>query len=198
LIYSYGLYDYVINKDNDLQLLLLEYKYIRLFVFLGLGLVCGLIGDLFLEVQYFYNKKKFYQINQGMIVFLLGHIFYILGMSFFMSFSYWSLLVGAIMTGVVYLGSKLMKIQFGKLASMSYIYTFVIFTMVGLAVIKAFELNFSGFSLSFMLGAIFFGISDLVLAPIYFQEKSNPVFAIINLSTYYLGQVLIALSISFL
>jgi len=197
LVFAYGVYEYII-LDNGVQPLLLELKYSRLFIFIGIGLVSGVIGDLFLELQYFYKERKFYQITKGMIIFLIGHIFYILAMSFFVGFNYISLIIGAIMTGVVFFGSKIMKIDFKELKWMTYIYSFVIFTMVGLAITQAFELSFSLYSVSFLIGGILFGISDLVLAPIYFKEQKNNLFTIINLSTYYSAQLLIALSIIFL
>ena len=46
--------------------------------------------------------------------------------------------------------------------------------------------------------AILFGISDLLLAPIYFKDEKSKFFVVSNLATYYLGQFLIALSIFFL
>ncbi len=98
---------------------------------------------------------------------------------------------------VVYVGSKLMKIDFKSLAIMSYIYTFIIFTMVGLSVIVYIN-DLSQASLIFMIGALLFGISDLLLAPIYFKEEKSKLFVVGNLGTYYLGQLLIALSIIFI
>ena len=133
----------------------------------------------------------------GMIAFGLGHIFYILALSSYYRFSYWSLFIGIMMVGVVYLGSKLMKIDFKSLALMSYLYTFIIFTMVGLSVIVYIN-NLGQASLIFMLGAILFGVSDLLLAPIYFKAEKSNLFVISNLGTYYLGQLLIALSIIFI
>ena len=67
-----------------------------------------------------------------------------------------------------------MKLEMGKLEIMTYVYTFIIFVMVGLAVLQAFKLNFNGYSLSFMIGALFFGLSDLILAPIYFKNEKKP------------------------
>jgi uncharacterized membrane protein YhhN len=158
-------------------------------------LVLGLIGDLFLEVQYFYPKQKTRQIRYGMVAFGFTHLFYLVGMSELVGFNYFSLLVGAVMTVVVYFGSKAMNIDFGKLKLMTLAYTFIIFTMVGMTVFQAVELSFNAYSTSFMIGAILFGISDLLLAPIYFQNVKGNVFPISNLATYYAGQVLIALAV---
>lgn len=189
-LFAYGVYDYFIEGGN-----LVSEPIVVLMISVGLGLVLGLIGDLFLEVQYFHQDQKIKQIKYGMIAFSFGHLFYILGITEMVGFNYFSLLIGAIMTLVVYVGSKLMKIDFGKLKIMSLGYTFIIFTMVGLTVFQAYDLSFDPYSLSFMIGAILFGISDLLLAPIYFKNETNDLFVVGNLGTYYLGQVLIALSI---
>jgi uncharacterized membrane protein YhhN len=189
-LFAYGLYDYLMDAGNPIT----EPR-IVLLVSIGLGLVLGLIGDLFLEVQYFYPKQKTRQIRYGMVAFGFTHLFYLVGMSEFVGFNYFSLLVGAVMTVVVYFGSKAMNIDFGKLKLMTLAYTFIIFTMVGMTVFQAVELSFNAYSTSFMIGAILFGISDLLLAPIYFQNVKGNVFPISNLATYYAGQVLIALAV---
>ena len=102
------------------------------------------------------------------------------------------------MTGVVYFGSKMMKLEMGKLTILSYVYSFVIFTMIGQAIMSAFTAGFLPSMTVFMIGAILFGISDLFLAPLYFGKKENNTMVVLNLSTYYLGQLLIAMSIFFL
>ena len=133
-----------------------------------------------------------------MVIFLIGHIFYILGLSAFIGFNYLALIIGLVMTAVVYIGSKIMDIHFGQLRILTYIYTFVIFTMVSLSIMQAFGLSFDLYSISFMIGAILFGISDLLLAPIYFKGERKNLFIVGNLATYYLGQLGIALAFLFL
>lgn len=192
-LYAFGVYHLLLDSLNEIN-----ESMIILIVAIGLGLVMGLIGDLFLEVQYFHPKNKIKQIKYGMIVFALGHLFYLVGITELVVFNIFSLLIGLIMTLITYIGAKLLKLEFGKLKIYSYGYSFVIFTMVGQSIFQTLELNASTFSLIFMIGAIFFGISDLLLAPIYFKKESNKYFVIANLGTYYLGQVLIALSIYYL
>ena len=194
LIFTYGIYKYI--SLNYLSLI--DSKYLYFFILLFLGLISGLIGDLFLEVMYFYKEERFMQISFGMLIFLIGHLFYIIGISLFSGFNYFSLLIGAIMTLVVFLGGKFMKLEFKSLSIMTYLYTFIIFTMVGLTIFQAFALSFNAFSILMMIGALIFGVSDLLLAPIYFKEHASKFFVIGNLATYYLGQALIALSIFFI
>jgi hypothetical protein len=68
--------------------------------------------------------------------------------------------------------------------------------MVGLSVLVYFS-HYTQGALVFMIGAILFGVSDLLLAPIYFKAEKSKLFVVGNLSTYYLGQLFIALSIMF-
>ena len=192
-LYAFSVYNIFINSQS----LISESKMI-LIIGIGLGLVLGLIGDLFLEVQYFYPKLKIKQIKYGMIVFGFSHIFYLIAITELVVFNYFSLLIGLLMTLVTYIGAKGLKLDFGKLKLFSYGYSFVIFTMVGQSIFQAIELNGSSYSVIYMIGALLFGISDLLLAPIYFKKESNNFFVIANLGTYYLGQTLIALSIYFL
>ncbi len=198
VIFIYGVYSFLTKRQETFYVLLFEYKYVYLILFTLLGLVSGLIGDLFLEVQWFYKKRKHFMIFQGMIIFLIGHLFYMLAMTLFSGFHYSALLVGFAMVIIVYVGSKLLDIDFKRLKLMTYIYTFIIFTMVGLSFYQAIHQGFSLYSVVFLIGAVCFGISDLFLAPIYFKDETKHFFVVGNLFTYYLGQFLIALAILFI
>ncbi|MFP4479184.1 MAG: lysoplasmalogenase family protein [Candidatus Izemoplasmatales bacterium] len=192
-LYAYGVYHYLITSIDQIN----ESK-IVLIVAIGLGLVMGLLGDLFLEVQYFFSKGKIKQIKYGMIVFGIGHLFYIGAMTELIRFNPLSLVIGLFMTLVTYIGAKGMKLDFEKLKIYVYGYSFVIFTMMGQSIFQAIELNANTFSMMFLVGAIFFSISDLLLAPVYFKKETSKLFVIANLGTYYLGQTMIAFSIFFL
>ena len=197
VVFLYSVFYKETSSFAEPSIILLLVGEMRFILFIGLGLVLGLIGDLILEVQYFHEDHKNEQISAGMIAFGLGHIFYILALSSYYDFSPWSILIGGLMVIVVYVGSKLMKIDFKSLSIMTYMYTFIIFIMVGLSVIVYIN-DLSKASLIFMMGALLFGISDLLLAPIYFKEEKSKLFVVGNLITYYLGQLLIALSIIFI
>jgi hypothetical protein len=58
--------------------------------------------------------------------------------------------------------------------------------------------GFSSFSILFIIGAILFAISDLILAPIYYKNDRRNIMIILNLVTYYAAQIMIASSIYFL
>ena len=197
LIFGYGIHDFFIKNDG-LSMALNDNKFLYFTLFIGLGLICGLVGDLFLEVQYFYDKKKESQILYGMISFFMGHVFYIIAISTLIGFNFFSVLIGLVFTLLIAVGGQVLKMDFGVLRIPSYMYTFIIFTMVGQAFFLGISYDFNLFSLTLMIGAILFGISDLILAPIYFKNEKRASFAILNLSTYYMAQLLIAISILFL
>lgn len=193
LVFAFGLYLLTIRFDTGITF---ESKELLFAILVFVGLVAGLIGDLFLELMHVdKTKDRTIIMGFGTLIFLIGHLFYISGMIVLEGFNYVSLLIGLGMTGVVYLGSRMMKLDMGKLTIISYIYSFVIFTMIGVSITSAFSSGFSTPMTVFMIGAIFFGISDLFLAPLYYGKVNKNSIVFLNLATYYLGQLLIALSI---
>lgn len=201
--FAYGFYKHFLI-DNPLSLPGIDLATIfgtelMFAILIFVGLVAGLVGDLFLEMMHVdKTKNKQIIIAFGTIIFLIGHLFYITGLSIIGQFSYVSLIIGLAMTIVVYFGGKMMKLNMGKVEILTYVYSFVIFTMIGQAVMNAFYLDFNTFSVVFMTGALLFGISDLLLAPLYFGNKDDNSIVVANLATYYFGQLLIALAIYFL
>jgi hypothetical protein len=166
-----------------------------------IGLTSGLIGDLVLALRPLrplVEDKKI--IVFGIIFFSLGHFSYLLGLSEipFMELSWLSFLIGIIVSGVVIYMSYLLKFEMGKARIPAYVYAFLIFTMIGQSVIFYLSNTEQMFFLLFMIGALLFGLSDLILAPIYFQKQNKKLLIALNLMTYYGAQILIAYSLFFL
>ena len=67
--------------------------------------------------------------------------------------------------------------------------------MIGQTVYLSFSNNHITPYLPFMIGAILFGVSDLILAPIYYAGDKHKFMVVLNLLTYYGAQILIALSL---
>jgi hypothetical protein len=91
-----------------------------------------------------------------------------------------------------------MKLKMGKVQIPSYLYALLIFIMIGSTISNYIHFGdqHPGY-LIMMIGAILFGLSDLILAPIYFQGMNQKKMIASNLITYYLAQILIATSILF-
>ena len=175
--------------------------------FIVAGLVCGILGDIWLDMKFMYRQDEKFLTNAGFISFACGHFFYtaaiILGST--PSFKAISLLpslgIAVIAALAVYFGEKIMKLKYGSYKIISTLYGALLFfvTVFGL-----FACIFSGFSQNkhlfvFFIGGVLFVISDLILSGTYFGEgKNRPVDIITNHVAYYLAQFVIASSILFM
>ena len=177
--------------------------------FLILGLVCGLIGDILLDlkVMYVFHEDKY--LKAGMLSFGVGHVFYIASMLTLLNnevyvFEKWLPLVlifaGAMIASiVVWLVSKnVLKLNFGKNTLITNCYSFVLIFTTALSI----YLNFVGLSVKMFILSIGFGlflVSDLILSTQYFGGKQdNKKLIVFNHLTYYLAQIIIASFIYFI
>ncbi len=199
LVFASALYE-KIDMGNHLFIVTSHYlNTLTISLIFLLGLVCGLLGDLYLAIRPLEKKEADKcVINGGILYFSLGHIFYFIALLLLGKFSYLSLILGIVMTIVIYFGSQILKFEMGKAKIASLIYTFIIFMFVGQAVGFAGFKDYNTFSVMILVGAILFSISDLILAPIYFKESYPKWMIIINYITYYGAQLLIAASILYI
>ena len=173
----------------------------RLAQFVILGLVCGLLGDIWLDLKYVYPQHDDIYTYAGFAVFGLGHILYVTGLiiryggGLFLIASFALSVVGAI--GNDLMGTKVMKLKFGKMRPVVLVYAFLLFCTVfvsGGLLLK----NGGTTLLLFFIGSILFAASDLILSGTYFGEgKERPVDLISNYVCYYAAQFLIAYSLAF-
>ncbi len=170
------------------------------------GLVCGILGDIWLDMKFMYRQDEKFLTNAGFISFAFGHFFYtaaiIAGASDFKAVSLLpSLGIAVIAALAVYFGEKIMKLKYGSYKMISTLYGGLLFfvTVFGL-----FTSIFSGFKENihlfiFFIGGVLFVISDLILSGTYFGEGKNRPFDIVtNHISYYLAQFVIASSILFM
>ena len=186
-----GMFGLVFNASSSFSLLA------------AAGLVCGLIGDVFLDLKFVYPQDEDLHTFTGFGAFMLGHLFYIC----FMLFSYGPVLTGVliafgagILVGIlIYVTPALMKLNYGKFRAISSIYAgLLVFTTV-YALCLELMTGSSTAKLLFFIGLVLFLISDLILSQIYFgNEKNTKSNKILNHAAYYAGQILIAGSLWFL
>lgn len=164
-----------------------------------LGLVSGLIGDILLALRPLRPKEEDKLIILfGIIAFSIGHIFYLIGLNIIEPFFILSFGFGFVVACVVLLGSIVFKFKMGIARYPSYFYAFLIFTMIFQSfILRTTYPSQSAYTL-FMMGAILFGVSDLILAPIYFAGNTKKLMVSLNLITYYGAQILIALSLFYI
>ncbi len=152
------------------------------------GLLFSLIGDLLLIFPEHYFKN-------GLIAFLIGHIFYIAAflVSMDIKFTYWIFLPIAL-AGTIYI--KYISQYTGKMKLPVSIYITIIALMGWLAIERFNSLLTFGTFLA-AIGAGLFMISDAILALNKFK-KSFISAELVILSTYYVAQYLLALSVTIL
>ncbi|HBP44191.1 MAG TPA: hypothetical protein DD621_06000 [Clostridiales bacterium] len=167
-------------------------------IFIIVGLLCGLIGDIILDLKYVYRESNDIYLNTGMLAFGVGHIFYFVGTVLISEsvVKLWlpivvALSIAAVLTPVIYFVSKrLMGLDYGKFAWQSMIYCFILTFM------SAFTIYLACLQLEFLIlaaGVTMILLSDLVLSTQYFGGKVDDKFCtIVNHAVYYAGQILIA------
>lgn len=160
-----------------------ELNHYAFLIFLGLAF--SLLGDVFLMLK----SDKF---MQGLISFLIAHIFYIMA---FLNASQISInlyaVIPIVLIGFGYLAVLLPKT--GNLKIPVLIYALILQAMVITADMFYQTANTTG-SLMVLIGAIWFMLSDSILAFARFV-KSFKLAQISVLSTYYIAQTCIVLSL---
>ena len=185
----------------------LHYKGLHILpLFVTLGLICGLLGDIWLELKYVFRQEEKLFTYAGFIAFALGHIFYISGMylEFFKDqnvlFIIIPLVVGVLAGFANLFLSKLMKQDFGEYKAICVVYGSLLFSMLLVTISLNIMCKFESVTMIMMLaGGVLFVLSDLILSGTYFgQGKDKPFDLISNAVTYYMAQFVIAFSLFFL
>ncbi len=176
-------------------------SYVR---FILLGLIFGCVGDISMQISDI--KGELYFII-GLVTFALGHVFYLVAFFKKSSFRWYNLILTLLVIPAAIVGIPLSQaFEFNP--------GFLFFAVIAYGVIMTFMV---GKSLSFVefkghprfvqmtiIGAILFGISDIILLFILFFKPVSSLaqfdpfllmLRMVGLVTYYVGQGLIALSL---
>lgn len=164
------------------------------------GEVFGLMGDVYLDQKWLYPQHNDQYLNMGFISFGIGHFFYMGAMYTHAKFEIKDMLVplviGVIVTVVNLALEKPTKQKYGKFFAIVTVYCLILGTMLGTAFwayIKTKQVSY----LVYTIGAALFLLSDVILSPMYFaikQDRNTPLNFVLNHTTYYVGQYLIALT----
>lgn len=129
------------------------------------GLICGLLGDVFLALRPLRSKDEDRRIIiSGIVAFSFGHIFYYVVLLVLGEFSWLAVIVSILAAIIIGLGSHVLKYDMGITKIPAIIYSALIFLMVGQALSLAITNNFTLFSTLILIGAILFAVSDLILS----------------------------------
>ena len=175
-------------------------------VFVILGLVFGLIGDILLDLKYIDLDRTDAYTYSGFIVFGLGHVMYIASIiiAFYIRgnvlYIIFALILDLILSAATILLEKPLKLKYGKLKKIAFCYALCLFGTCSFSLFLAIQNGFSILGLNlFLIGAILFAVSDLILSGTYFGEgKERPIDFILNYSTYYAAQFIIAFLLLFI
>ena len=176
-----------------------------LFPFVGMGLVCGLLGDIWLDLKYVFPEKDGPFTFAGFGAFGLGHILFLAGMLLSYPDLGGPLTVAAplLLALALSLGNALlekpMKLHYGRFKAVVIAYGALLFAMVLLSGSLALRCGWRERPLNLLFaGGVFFAVSDLILSGTYFGTgRERPVDLALNYLTYYTGQFLIASALVF-
>lgn len=162
-----------------------------------IGLLLGMAGDILLNLRFVFpaNGQKIFLI--GIVAFLIGHILYLAALIPQAEHLLVCVIIGALIAAalLIYIFRTMeVKLAF-KIFGVVYLGAVIIMTAVaiGNAVASPVKSN-----LMYAVGALAFALSDIVLIFNTFGSSTRFSLRITNLSLYYLGQALIALSLFFL
>ena len=160
------------------------------------GRALGMIADILLNFRFILkNGKPVFLV--GILVFLAGHILYLLAV-FPMTPSPLPVILSALI-----ITALLMKWIFSRITAEPAFKIFGIFYIGAIVLLNCTAIanvisSTSVFTCIFAAGAILFLISDIVLILNTFGKQSRFRLRVINLSLYYIGQLLIAASMHWL
>jgi len=161
-----------------------------------MGLICGLIGDILLDLKIMYKESSSLYQHGGMVAFFAGHLFYLTALIIYFGFN-WIPLVIALALAVIIAGvSKfILKFNFAEHTVNTYAYSLVLSYMMTQACYAAITQGFTTCTVLLAAGAILFLLSDLILVMTYYDNKDSRPFIAANHILYYAAQFTIALSV---
>lgn len=160
---------------------------------LVVGLVFGMLGDILLNLRFVLGEEKGQKVFLlGIVAFLIGHILYLAALIPLAVHKGTCTVVGVILTValLVYLYTTMdVKLVF-KIFGVFYLGAVILMTVMAVDVALVQQ---SVRSVDYAIGAFLFMVSDIVLIFNTFSGTSRFSMRIVNLSLYYIGQLMIAM-----
>ncbi len=162
-----------------------------------IGLVLGCAADVLLNLRYVFKEKGQLVFLVGILVFLSGHVLYLAAVLPLCPNWILCLVLAAVLTTLlmIWIFRRITAKMAFKIFGVFYLGTIVLLNCVAIVNLIAQPSAFTGL---FALGALLFLVSDIVLILNTFGEKTRWTLRVTNISLYYAGQLLIALSLLFL
>ena len=165
-------------------------------LFIVLGLMFALIGDVVLDLKIAYKQDNKIYLNSGITVFTISSALYVVAMILlwhtlnkFLLLGICSVVIALIFATVVFLLSKPLKLDFTGYKVQVFIYSFFValVAIMGLGI----SISVPRFAI-FAVGGLLVLLSDLVLSMMYFGGKGDSkTLCTINHVLYYIGELLV-------
>ena len=182
-------------------------------VFIVIGLVFGMLGDIWLDLKFVHKDFDEQYTFAGIFSFMIGHIFYVVGiLAAYPEFIGWQIALAIFsavaVTAIVRFASVKMGFEYGKFNLLIAIYSVVTMLTVTFALnaVNAFGWlpilagapmpEFMPKLLCLNMGTVMFALSDLVLSFVFFKKGGNTSRnVVLNHSVYFTSQFILTLSI---
>lgn len=160
------------------------------------GLMLGAIGDVCLNLRFVLTDRARPIFMAGIAAFLLGHVAYLIALIVRAPQALLYALPAAAIASFFLIRFVLSRVNVqGAIKIFGIVYLCVVFLMAACAVaLLCMEPQNPGYVL-FAAGGLLFAASDVLLVLNQFGKRAYPAFRALNLSLYYAGQILIALTI---
>ena len=161
-----------------------------------LGLVLGCAADVLLNLRWVFEKKGQLIFLVGILVFLSGHVLYLAAILPLCARPLACCVTGVVLTALlmIWIFKRISAKMAFKIFGVFYIGAIVLLNCVAVANLLAAPSAFTGL---FAAGAVFFLVSDVVLILNTFGSETKQSLRVTNVMLYYVGQLLIALSLLF-
>ena len=161
------------------------------------GLILGCIADVLLNLRMVFKEQGQKIFLFGILVFLSGHILYFAAVFPLAKHPVLCVVIGILLTALlmIWIFQRITAKKAFKIFGVIYIGAIVLLNCVAVSNLIT---SPSAFTAVFAAGSLLFLVSDIVLILNTFGPESRFRLRITNISLYYIGQILIALSLLFL
>ncbi len=161
------------------------------------GLLLGCIADVLLNLRMVFPKKGQLIFLVGIVVFLSGHILYLIAILKGAAHWWICVIIGVILTALLmtWIFARITAKKAFKIFGIVYIGAIMLLNCLAIGNLIV---SPSAFTAVFAAGAVLFLLSDIVLILNTFGKETRQSLRVMNISLYYLGQLLIALSLLYL